>query len=265
MIVGENTLQRFSKASAGGGWVLACLMALLIAILGPIQGAFAAGKRMETLVADRRTEAFDLESGVLLYRGETTASQKDGILSESTIYWDPGGRVLQTIELKYDFESLRVIRYRLVDPRSGETETVTASDGRVNLTYKSARDEEEKAESMDWDAGLICTELIRERIRGTLEDMAGGKPLGMELLVPSRLGTVNFQVELEGDTEESGIAMVVARAEPAFWLFRMMVAPLRFYYSATPPHQLLEYRGRASVKTDEGDPLVVRLVYYYEK
>jgi hypothetical protein len=42
-----------------------------------------------------------------------------------------------------------------------------------------------------------------------------------------------------------------------------LVDPILFYFSLEPPYDLLEYRGRTSVKDAKGDPIDARVVYRY--
>ena len=231
---------------------------LLVAI---VLGLALATLLQGTAFADGRIDAYDLNRKTLLFQGKTTMARQGTIVSESTVYTRTDGTVLQTIELDYEMASLKVVRYQLIDPRSGETETVTSSGNRVVLTYRASAKDGEDSETLAWKASHTCTELMAARIQRNLDALIRGETLVMKLLVPSRLGTVEFRAKGEGGTTLSGQPAIVIRAEPAFWLFRIMVAPLRFVYAATPPHRLLEYRGRSSVKTDTGDPIMVRLVY----
>ncbi len=51
--------------------------------------------------------------------------------------------------------------------------------------------------------------------------------------------------------------------DPDSWLIRQLVDPLFFYFDPEPPHRLLEYRGRVSIKSDDGDDQDLRITYHY--
>ena len=91
----------------------------------------------------------------------------------------------------------------------------------------------------------------------------GGEALAFELIIPSRLETIGFRLKKDSEVTQGGEAAIVIRMEPDSWLIRQLVDPMFFYVAAKPPHRLIEYRGRISVKSDDGEDQDLRVVYRY--
>jgi hypothetical protein len=230
---------------------MARLAAVLVLALVPV-----------TAAADSRFEAFDLQTGALLFQGRTAVTQTDGTVTEDTTYVSTAGAVIQQVVVSYDPATLTLVSYRNVDLRTGETETMAVANGRVALTYRPHANADEEAKHLAWGAETAFSAAIAQLIHRAWESLRSGGTLSMELLVPSRLETVRFRIRWEADTLLSGQPVAVMRMEPATWLIRQLVDPLFFFFTRDAPHRLVEYHGRGTVKTAEGKPQDARFVYH---
>ncbi len=208
-------------------------------------------------------DLFDLKTGTLVYRAKRVTRNVGGKIAINTIYSKPDGTEVQRSESVYETGSLKIASFRMTDNRFGSLEEIRVSDGKVKLLHRAKAGEETKTEELEWADGLATTATVVEMMARNLDTLKKGEPLSFDLIVPSRLETIGFRLKKDSEAELGGQPVIVIRMEPDSWLIRQLVDPMYFYVTGRPHHRLLEYRGRVSVKTDEGEPQDLKMVYRY--
>ena len=99
--------------------------------------------------------------------------------------------------------------------------------------------------------------------RVSYETRSAADEVEFDLLVPSRQESIKFRLKNDGERYFEDLQVIVFRMEPNSWLFRLLVDPLYFSLTVEAPHRVIEFKGRSSVKTDEGENQDLRMVYRY--
>ena len=208
-------------------------------------------------------QAYALDSDDLVFQGDSRTSSEGGKVREVVIYRNPAGKEIQRAETVYEEAGFVLVSYSKVDHRSGESETMIKTGSVVELRYRESAEDDEESETLDWSESMGFTSMIVPSIRKNWALLAQGEEVEMDYLVPNRLGTVGFRLTKEGEETIGGKAVVVIRMEPSAFIIRLLVDPLYFYLESAQPRRLIQYRGRTSVKTDDGDSLDARLSYIH--
>ena len=206
-------------------------------------------------------QAYALDGDDLVFQGDSRTTSEGGKVREVVIYRDPAGKEIQRVETVYEEAGFVLVSYSKVDHRTGESEKMVKTGSDVELRYRKSAEDDERSETLEWSDSMGFTSMIVPGIRKNWELLAQGEELEMDFLVPSRLETVGFRLTKEGEETIDGKDVVVIRMEPSAFIIRLLVDPLYFYLESAQPRRLIEYRGRTSVKTDDGDSLDARLTY----
>ena len=208
-------------------------------------------------------QAYALDGDDLVFQGDSRTTSEGGKVREVVIYRDPAGKEIQRVETVYEEAGFVLVSYSKVDHRTGESEKMVKTGSDVELRYRKSAEDAERSETLEWSDSMGFTSMIVPGIRKNWELLAQGEELEMDFLVPSRLETVGFRLTKEGEETVGGKAVVVIRMEPSAFVIRLLVDPLYFYLESAQPRRLIQYRGRTSVKTVDGDSLDARLTYIY--
>ena len=215
-----------------------------------------------------RLELFGLEGGPMRYRAERTFVESDGKTTETTIFSTPEGTPIQEVVGVFETDTLVPVSYTVNDQRSGQKETALREGDKVLMTALEKTGEKEKSGSVKYKEGMIIISSVVPFIQRNWEALAEGKELTFLLLAPVKQDYFQFRVVKDDGKGELKVkapegAMVI-RMEADTWLIRKMVDPMYFVMDGQPPHRILEYHGRSSVKTDEGEDQALHYVNYYE-
>lgn len=236
------------------------VIAVLALLLG--LGPWAAPGQAETVEQGMlRMRLFPPAGDTLLYLGERAWRESAGEIWERTVYRTAGGDPVQETEARLAADTLELRSYTLRDSRTGREEDITVQDGRVTLRFVKARGEAPESQELAWADDMAASVTVTHLIRRHWERLLGGEPLVFDLLVPSRQDTVGFRVRHVGPVEWRGLAAAEFRMEPDTWLIRAIVDPMTFIMDNQDDHALLEYRGRSTIPTADGDDQDLRLVF----
>lgn len=220
-------------------------------------GAFAAETERIGL------KMYHKESGKLLYTGEREITRDGARVTERTVFKKPDGTTVQVSTTSFEGEPLKLISHELEDLRLGLTEKMEISAGKVRIAFREARDEDLDSDELDWEDGMLATAMILPLLRRNWEKIAAGGEAEFDLLIPSRQGTVGFRLKKDSAGTVNGAAVTVVVMEPGSFIIRMLVDPMYFSVADDPPHRLLRYVGRTSVKADDGEDQDLRVEYSY--
>ena len=217
--------------------------------------------------AETRTEIsmYSLESGSLVYRGKETEEIKNGRVTRITTYTTPAGKPIQEKKSVYQIEGLVPELYTMKDLRSGESEELRKDGNNIHMSARENKDEDLDSDSEDWEPGSLISATLVAHMRIVLGRLMNGEEVEFSFYAPSRQESYTFRFVLDEEktAAENATAKetIVIVMEPGTWLVRRLVDPLYFYLSKKAPHPLLEYRGRTTIRTLEGDTQDLRVTY----
>lgn len=236
-----------------------CLAALLLllTLCLPAASGFAETAAQGTV----QIRLFPLAGDTLLYRGVRTWRESAGEIWEHTTYTTPSGDPVQETDARFAADTLELRKYTLRDSRTGRQEDITVQDGRVTLRFVETRGEAPASEELAWTDEMAAAVTVTHMIRRQWEQLLAGEALVFDLLVPSRQDTVGFRVRFVASVEWQGLAAAEFRMEPDSWLIRALVDPMTFIMDNQDDHAVLEFRGRSSITTADGEDQDLRMVY----
>lgn len=204
------------------------------------------------------------ESNKLLYEAERTIETSGGRVTERTVFVWPGNTPIQESETVYEQSSLKLISHRMNDSRIGLMEEINVAGGKVNIKFREAKGEDVESDELDWTNDMIVSATILPLLRRNWKKVQAGEDVVFKLIVASRQGTVSFRLRKKSAAEIDGQPVTIVVLEPDSFIIRALVDAMYFSLADAPPHRLLRYVGRTSVKTDEGDDQDLRVRYTYK-
>lgn len=234
---------------------IALLAALLLGLLAVPALPWAAGETTSTI------EIYNFGGGPILYRGTRTETVENGRMTATTEYVDANGRAVQRTVGVHEIASRRPVSYLLEDLRSGEQERIEVKGAQVVLAYRVSKAEAGKESTLALPADAVFSPTVVPFMKYRWDALRRGESFNFPLLVPSRRDIYTFRVSEDKTSPLAGPGKVVMRMEPGTWLIRQLVDPLYFVLRADGSHELLEFHGRASIKTDGGETQDLRHVY----
>ena len=231
-------------------WTAVCLLAL-------VGGAQSSERMTQTT-----SEAFDLESGELLYR-EVHCVNAD-VTEREVFYKAPDGELLARKLVDYR-SGATTPSFEQQNFYSNETIRVGLEAGQVNMVIVDNDSQQTRSQSavkpgdklpVVIDAGF--DEFVREH----WDQLVAGEKLEFqfpfadrETLVELRIGPLACSYETSTDQ--------CFRLDLANWFFRLLVAPIELGYDRED-RQLVRYRGLSNIGDGNGNGLVVDLRYDYK-
>ena len=206
----------------------------------------------------------DLKTGKQLYKGTRTQVNKDGVITVQSTYTDMNGQELDRSTTIYEAASLRVVSSNSEDIRFGKREQLALTGDKMKIVYVEGKGEKAETEVITWGAESATTSTVAEMMIKNWAPLAAGKAVELDLVVPSRTETIRFRFKKDRNETLDGQAMMVVRMEPNSWLIRKLVDPMFFFFSESMPHKLIEYHGRASIKTADNKDQDLRMVFAYQ-
>ena len=240
----------------GGGGVLPRMLPLWLLLLSLSAGS---ARAEEVNIA---VELYPLQGGALVYTAERTVRTEGGQITEKNTYRDTKGVVLVETEAVFDAATLEPVKYRYLDTRSGETETLDRQGGKAVMTYLKARGEKQKSGEEAMGAGKIISAAVTPFIQRNREALLAKMAMDFRLLVPNRQDSVGFRLMSDPEAKSPSGTFVI-RMEASTWVIRQLVDPLYLILEDKPPYRLVEFRGRVAVKTNEGKDQDMRVVFKY--
>lgn len=210
-----------------------------------------------------KLDLYELNSSTLIYRGLRREIEKNGVVNETTVYTDLKGVEIHKIEVIYRKKNLGLVSYRLRDLVIGKEADLTYRDGKVAIRFLEKSGEDEDTDEVEWTETVAFSSAVVPLIVRGWERLLGGGEVVFDYLVPSRQETVEFRVRMDRRGSLNGVKATFMRMEPDSWIIRALVDPIFFIIEDDPRHRILEYQGRSSIPTKEGDDQDLRLVYRY--
>lgn len=204
-------------------------------------------------------EAQSLKTGQLLYRelhyldGERPASRR-------VDYRDSRGELIARKNLVYAGRAHQP-DLEQTNQRCGEEISVTSisvSD-KIKVRYLECGASKAQSKILELSEWLVVDAGFDALIQQHWQELAAGGTLDFEFLAPSRLGTLNFELN-KAACEQGG--EVCFRIEAQAWWLRWVLEPIQLRYEPNS-QRLLRYTGLGNVADSSGAYPAVDIIYSY--
>lgn len=164
-------------------------------------------------------------------------------------YLAPDGQLIATKQVNYP-HSPATPAFIMRDLRHGTVEGGEYAEDRYFLFKQDSAQAKRKREAIALGPDLVVDAGFDGFVRQHLEALAQGQQVDFRLGVAGSLRSFDFRARKTGERSIDGRRVFDIRVEPDSML-RWFVDPLELVY-AVEPVQLLEYRGRTNIATDNG-------------
>lgn len=194
--------------------------------------------------------ATPLDGGDPLYTEHHWIQRIDGQPREHQVrYRAPDGQLIATKQVSYP-HSPATPAFTMRDLRHGTLEGGEYADDRYFLFKQEGPKAKRKREAVSLGPDLVVDAGFDGFVRQHLDALAQGQQVDFRLGVAGSLRSFDFRARKTGERSMDGRRVFDIRVEPDSML-RWFVDPLELVY-AVEPVQLLEYRGRTNIATDNG-------------
>ena len=200
-------------------------------------------------------DAYDLKSGVLLFREEHYRYSAGDIGQQLVLYRCPDGRPFAR-KLSRDDGDAQAPDFDMVDARLNYHEGVRRLADRREVYVKRSEELPEQAESLVVPRDGVIDVGFDEFARRHWDDLAAGKTLSLPFLVPSR--RVFYSFNAKTDNTPSATTMTVRLSIGAWYAF--LVPHIDVIYDRAS-RRLLRYEGLSNIRNDKGKSYSVRLEF----
>lgn len=215
--------------------------------------------------ADRSTattaQAFDLESGELLYR--ETHCVNDDVSEREVFYQDEDGRLLARKLVDYR-PGATTPTFEQQNFYSGETIRVGLEQGQVKMAIVDTASLEPRSEVvLQPEAGLpvVIDAGFDMFVREHWDELVGGDDRTFQFPFADREGLVELRIGRLGCSYDS-LTDQCFRLDLSNWFLRVLVAPIELGYDSDS-RRLTRYRGLSNIGDANGNGLTVDLRYDY--
>lgn len=193
--------------------------------------------------------------GALVYREKHITRYADGRIRTSlTLYLDPEGREIATLESDYE-KSLAMPTYVFKDFRRQYEEGLRLRDGRYYIYSRDSNQGEQEKELRD-PTNVFSCQGWHYYIVENLDSIGRGDTFSLRLIFPNKLRTYGFKIEKVSG--EGGFLNV--RVRFANRLLSWFVPHLDLVYSKRE-RKLIEYRGVSNIFDANEDLQEVTITY----
>ena len=222
----------------------------VFAILGASGSAYAAAT-----AEFHAGDAFDLKSGVLLFREEHFRYSAGDVTQQLALYRCPDGRPFAR-KLSRDNGDAQAPDFDLVDARLNYLEGVRRIADRREVYVKRSAELPEQVETLVVPRDGVIDVGFDEFARRHWDDLAAGKTLSLPFLVPSR--RVFYTFNAKTDTAPSATTMTVRLSVGAWYAF--LVPHLDVIYDRAS-RRLVRYEGLSNIRNAQGKSYNVRIEF----
>jgi hypothetical protein len=226
-----------------------CLGILVLGVCGEVLVPSPAGAAEQYLAYSGL--AASQRTGQVLYAENHVLRFQDGRLAERVVlYTCPDGTPFARKVATY--EDPLAPSFSFEDVTNGVREGVKAGEQR-RVFFRGIDQKPEKSIPLQASPGLVVDTGFDEFIRGNWYALMTAGPLPLQFLVPSRLGTMNFQVQHVRSGSEEGVPTEVFRLKVqgvVGW-----IAPSIDVSYSKSEHVLVRYEGMSDLRDRAGDNL----------
>lgn len=228
-----------------------------ILIISTIAMVSAFSANADESVLSYRGDAFDLESGKLLYTEHHRLTLNDGTpVKRETRYQDGDTNEFARKENTYH-DDPAIPDFNLTDTRYGYREEVIRDGGKWLVSF-SEPDESDDGRLGKPDYIPVIDAGFDEFVRAEWSKLIEDKTVRFSFAVPSRLEWVNFRlIPLKKDEETLTVEMRLSSR-----LLSWLLDPVRLTYDIES-RRLLTYRGLTNIRDKDGEGIQAEIRYTY--
>ena len=205
-------------------------------------------------------EAYDLDSGQLIYREHHAFEYKDGELSTALVqYRRADGELIGEKTLNFEPDLyLPAFRTSLYEKRYIEG-LRHVGDGQVELFRRGPGDDKDDTKRIRRRSQMAGDAGFNTYVFSRFDELLSGEAITFHFAAPNRLMDVKFKAQRIEDGEVEGMPVVRFKVAIAS-LLSLFLDPLILAYDPETRH-LIEYRGLSNVRDESGELYEVRIVY----
>lgn len=205
-------------------------------------------------------DAYDLKSGVLLFREEHYRYSAGDMAQQLVLYRCPDGRPFAR-KLSRDDGDAQAPDFDMIDARLNYHEGVRRLADRREVYVKRNADLPEQAESLVVPPDGVIDVGFDEFARRHWDDLAAGKTLSLPFLVPSRRVFYSFKARSDNtlaDNTPSATTLTVRLSVGAWYAF--LVPHIDVIYDRAS-RRLVRYEGLSNIRNGLGKSYNVRIEF----
>lgn len=225
----------------------------------------------DTVDADIVGEAFDRETGELLYREYYTLD--DHKLPSKVEYRLPDGQPLATKKLRFlmgdptDRTMPSVEHHNLLTGRLMEVQRDDVEGGKISIRYRESHKGALEIAAIPFKKLAVVDAGFDEFVRQYWDRLLAKESLIIYFLMPSRLDFVALRLSyrtIPPNQDEWSKQAVWIQATPANGLLRLFVDPIDLYYQRDS-RRLIRYSGVSNLVDPSGSSMTVDIRYRYRQ
>jgi hypothetical protein len=185
----------------------------------------------------------------------TRTAQQGDVCTRITEYFganSPSGKPFAKVEVRYKVPSFETLEERFEDTRSGFLATVQRTQNGFALKHRAIAASTVQESMLPSTPSQMAPSILIPFMQYNFDKLNKGQELTFDLMLPSRLESINFQVRKTGTATVNGVQCSTIALEPTSWLYRQFAPKTAFYIEVAPPHRFIEYTGRLAVKDNAG-------------
>ncbi|MBT8447639.1 MAG: hypothetical protein HKO62_12940 [Gammaproteobacteria bacterium] len=233
-------------------------LALAVLLLPAVVPAADGPEAGNALLVERIGEAFALGSGDLLYTEHHREQVDNGrVVASEVTYRDTSGASFAVKSLDFSANALAP-DFRLDNGRAGHIEQANKNGDELKVAFKHPRRDELNEVVLPLPADAIIDAGFDRFIETHWAELKAGETLRRYFLVPSMQEFLRFRIRSTGQATIDGRRAEVIVLEPDSGLLRLLVTPIKTFYTSDKP-SLLRYEGVSNMRGADGKNYKVRI------
>jgi hypothetical protein len=188
----------------------------------------------------------------------TRSTQQGDVCTRITEYFggnSPSGKAFARVEVRYKVPSFETLEERFEDTRTGFLTTVQRTQVGFVLKHRALTTSTIQQSTLQRTPSQMATAVLIPFMQHNFDTLNKGQELTFDLILPSRLESINFQVRKTGTAIVNDIHCITIALEPTSWIFQQLAPKTAFHIEVAAPHRFIEYRGRLAVKDNTGNDM----------
>jgi hypothetical protein len=190
-------------------------------------------------------EMFSLENPTkLIYTFDRVPVTEGPFLKAIRSFKDPAGGIVALEELFYEGGKVKKMT---VDMRQvSETGSFELKDGRIFFSY--TKDGKTKTDDEKIEEPMLVADNMAPFIKDHWDKLGKGETIKFRLPVPSRLETVGFKFQKDGESTFDGKPVDLVKMSPSSAIIAMLVKPIYFSVERAESRHVVKVVGRTVPK-----------------